>query len=318
MHKFLILFALLSFVSAHAQDIKFYQGQTYKVEQLNQCEQDLINIQTQLDRVEELTYLSGGCVEISKDFVQIKFEYMASVTQRIESFQVYMQPNQKCGDIDSLAIANKVEAAGNIFIASYCEHRRLKIDYIDLTYSMIRDLKIDTSFNDREACEKFVTKQTKEVESRVAGVIFVIKKCRAVRTISQNQAYYVPLAYYISNFKHRVQIMQGQSYERVCSTNSVQVEANMQKAGLKLLSSFCRNTRGMLNNEQVSENFIYLMPQEVYQLERYESRVSTDRVACEQNIEKVEEAFINLKYKLIYSYCEKNKDSYKAIINYIK
>lgn len=301
----MLLVAILSTTAFADTFTRKYEGQIFTVEQYAACETEYARITQKLDSLEGYLVLDGGCLALGEKQLKIKFNYEAPTAGNIERFRLEMKSKESCAE-KLVLVENRINQSGNTHIASYCNGRALHIDYIDRTFSVLRDLRIDAKFTSKEIC----LAEIKNINTALTanGMHSLISFCTTVK-LYNGGVYYRPNLYYTANYTLNLTAIKGRKAAGGCFNQTVSVERNFQDAGVVLAHKFCAER----------EHLIYVNKTRGFgELVKKYSGLTYDNVAtCESELKSLISKFETQKRVPVYYYCDQlSEKRFKPTLHY--
>lgn len=310
--KLLLMTALM--VSAVFANYTSYKGETYKAEMLFRCESDFLKMTQRMESVEGFKVIDGGCTPMmNAKYYKLQFNYLHPFTKRLDTDKVTISDDKECEKINS-TIENKISQAGNVYVHSYCERNELKINQIDLTYSLMREMNKLGKFSSLNMCQSFL--KTFENKASKSNVFVIASDCKKQSIYNSDVTYYSPSANVLANHKLNLQAIKGRVVNTLnnCEIANEDTRRNFSIAGVNLVHSYCDNS-----NNSFQEYMIYLKPELPYFIEEYRSIPTTSMNSCVDSIERIESTLLSVDKKILYSYCKEiREDLFKPMVTYLK
>lgn len=307
--KFLSFLMLLPVFAYASADISQFKGHIYKKAELDQCLKDFDVVTKNVSSVSSYTVLSGSCLEVGKDAVQMQFDYLHPLASPVDTFEAEYADAQTCAATLSQA-KTEITASGNTFVSTYCEGKALKLHFIDTTRSVTRTLSRLGKFNTQAECLNFVNELSVKAKS--------LKMFSLLSTCQNN----MPVFNYVSHFDLEMGVINGKTVTSAaaCTNNSVAVSENFSAKNVKLVYSFCSNT--VSYEPAVQEVVLYLVPKNVGKyITEYNGVSFNNKEMCEAQLGSVIRGIESSGDGVLYGHCQKLGTvsfTYRPQITYIK
>lgn len=301
--KALIVSLLLLATTAFADSsIREYQGQVFSLENQAQCEQEFSRISNVINSIKGAMVIDGGCQMYGDRFVQINMKYEAPITTYIDRFRHQFKSSEVC-EAQAALSSTIFSQSKNLFIASFCQGRTYRFDYIDNTYSVMRNLGLNAQFKTEAQCMG----ELKKIEKVVAdyGMTTLISNCREFETIRRDGKYYRPEFFYLSVYSKKLNVIRGREVQNNCLSQRATIERDFADADIRLSHQFCSGY------ESVREYLVYLdeSASVIPAIKEYQGTTYADAQTCEQKRADIVAVFAQTKKMTVYSYCEKRGET---------
>ena len=298
---FALGFSAPGFASESDSQFSSYKGKTYPLENQSVCSADLLKIVERLDQQKGFKVLDGGCVSYRGHSVQIQFSYSHPMGLGIDRFERETQSQQVCKD---LAITSEAAfaQAGAVELDSYCEGKKVVVDYVDLSNNVIHDLRADFHFSKKSLCQDFL----KDFKFKAAkhNITAFFGNCKKMTSDILSREYHVPQISLSSHFSQSLKFIAGKRLEagEACFANSNDVSDNFEKAGISLVDTFCAD----MGYDQRSHEVIAYLDQmkDPSWIRSFKGVVYGDAEVCANQLEKASINLSSLGNDSLYKFCK--------------
>lgn len=304
--KFLILSLLLasSLSMASSSFKRTYRGQFFSLADIAVCEAEYKRITTLLDGTDGFTVLDGKCFVMSDKSVQLRFNYEAEITKDFSRYD-YEFRNQALCQAQVQRSSQTVTSTGNIFVTAFCASNKYYLDYIDLTYSMIKQLKVKATFSLLNHCQAELKNISKALSAN--KMTAVVSYCSAYKFYGTNEIYYKINMSYLTPASQNMRIIEGRKLvNSACFDLDVSIERTFSDAGINIAHKFCSSG----SSRDVGQEFILYTDHSRAlngKVKKYEGSSYATIASCGYQLEDLVVKFRGLKREAVYNYCAQTR-----------
>lgn len=308
----LLIVMLSSFLCTNlfATMISSYYGAVYQSINLRQCESDFMTIRDQVESQNNFFVVEGGCVNYGEKHVRIQFSYSHPIIDRLERFEREMPNVDACyAELDT--VKKSFEAIGYQFIFSYCDRKKLVVDFVDTIRHLIRDLKLGVSFIDQTSCLKYSSLLTTKLATQ--GVHTLVSSCNEISSYGTRLKYYIPQLSVSAHYKTKVEVLKGKlvSAPSTCFENTTEVSRNFDRDELAIVDLFCAP---VLYSHQSREIIVYVEKTNE-KVKDYIGQIYTSLSICEQQMANATHALVRTGRSVLYQYCDmQGENKFRPVI----
>lgn len=301
MKTFFISLLVLSAAAFADSSIREYRGQVFSLEDQSVCESEFSRISGVVNSIEGAIVLDGGCLMYGEKSVRINFNYESPITTIIEKFRHEFKTAEAC-EIQASISSRILNNSKSLFVASFCEGRNFRFDYVDKTYSVMRNLRMNANFETRQDC----LTEVKNLE-KVAGqynMTTVIATCREIPTIRRDDVFYRADFVYMSVYNKTLNVIRGKEVDGNCLSEQAEIERAFSEADIRLSHQFC-------SGFGTSREYLVYLDESasvIPAVKVYKGAAYSDAQTCDQKRVDLVNIFSQRSRPTVYSFCEKRMD----------
>ena len=232
--------------------------------------------------------------------LQIQFKYEAPITTTIDKFRHRFDSQEAC-EAQALLGSRVFTGTKAQMIASFCQGRSYRLDYIDKSYSVMRNLGLNANFKTLEACQTELKSMERVVSSY--DMRAVLSNCKEVSTISRDGSYFRSEFFYFATYNRTLHVIKGRQVENDCLSQRTTIERDFADADIRLSHQFCTGY------DEEREFLVYLDESSsvIPAVKEFKGIAYVDSQACMNNLSEIRARFSQLGKKTVYAFCDQKR-----------
>lgn len=284
--------------------ISQYQGELYPDDQAARCEAEFEQIVKKVESLKDFYVMEGGCFAQGQKHVRMKFTYSHSVMAQIERYERKLASNQICQTYVPNMSSIFVNAGYNV-LHSYCEQENLRVDLVERSRNMIREVRFTSSFDKFEDCKTLVGNISSKLTQK--GFTPIFANCAQVSSYNSNIHRYIPVLDYSAHFSNRVKVLNGKTLSSLgtCSEGNDEIVRQFNHTDLEAVAIYCAGLT----------QYIVYIEKNATDVKIFNGSEYSTQSSCETQLDRSVVALERAGHTVVYSFCQKTNQGNFQLAN---